>query len=104
MNAERGEGEPSPYIAQLDHDVGAGLVPALSGRDSIPECEGAHEGRPYASWFGGNAFRHRGLAQTGEPRSLLLCVGFSFAGWSIRPVFHGLRLFGAYLKGMSTSA
>jgi hypothetical protein len=44
------------HFAQLDHpvDVGAGLVPALSGRDSIPEFQGTHEGRPYASWFGDN--------------------------------------------------
>jgi hypothetical protein len=36
------------HLAQLDHqvDVGAGLVPAFR--------KGAHEGRPYASWFGGN--------------------------------------------------
>jgi len=38
------------HLAQLDHDVGAGLVPALR--------QGTHEGCPYASWFGGNA--HRG--------------------------------------------
>jgi hypothetical protein len=42
------------HLAQLDHDVGAGLVPAHSGRDSIPEHEGAHEGCPYPSWSGGN--------------------------------------------------
>ncbi len=35
-------------LAQLDHDVGAGLVPALR--------KGTHEGCPYASWFGGNVY------------------------------------------------
>jgi hypothetical protein len=37
------------HLAQLVRDVGAGLEPALK--------KGAHEGCPYASWFGGNALR-----------------------------------------------
>ena len=46
VNAEpRGRQAVRLRIEQLDHDVGAGLVPVLR--------QGAHKGCPYASWFGG---------------------------------------------------
>ena len=47
------------HLAQLDDDVGAGLVPALR--------KGTHEGCPYPSWFGGKVHGGDGPSADGSP-------------------------------------